>query len=69
MQPIVSATNLTKRFKRAQKSAGLRGALTHLVKPTFTEFTAVDTINFSINAGESVAYVGPNGAGKSTTVK
>ncbi len=32
-------------------------------------FTAVDGINFSIAAGERVAFIGPNGAGKSTTLK
>ena len=69
MPPIISASNLTKQFRRSQKAPGLRGALTHLVKPRFTEFTAVDDVNFTIDAGESVAYVGPNGAGKSTTVK
>jgi ABC-2 type transport system ATP-binding protein len=69
MEPIISARNLSKQFRRAQKQPGLRGALTHLVKPRFSEFTAVDSVDFTINAGESVAYVGPNGAGKSTTVK
>jgi ABC-2 type transport system ATP-binding protein len=68
MEPIISARSLSKQFRRAQKEPGLRGALTHLVKPRFSEFTAVDSVDFTINAGESVAYVGPNGAGKSTTV-
>lgn len=69
MEPLISATNLSKQFRRSSKAPGLRGALTHLVKPQFGEFTAVDSVDFAINAGESVAYVGPNGAGKSTTVK
>lgn len=69
MTPIISATHLSKQFRRSRKAPGLRGALTHLVKPQFSEFTAVENVDFSIDAGESVAYVGPNGAGKSTTVK
>jgi len=30
---------------------------------------AVDSLDFSIATGESVAFLGPNGAGKSTTIK
>lgn len=50
---IVEVKNLTKKFER--KKAGA--------------FTAVDAIEFSIAAGERVAFIGPNGAGKSTTLK
>ena len=66
---LIEATHLTKRFKVALKAPGLSGALRHLVRPHFEERTAVDSIDLTIEAGESVAYVGPNGAGKSTTIK
>jgi ABC-2 type transport system ATP-binding protein len=43
------------------------------LKKTFThkgkEITAVNSVTFSIQQGESVAFIGPNGAGKSTTIK
>lgn len=68
-QPIISANQVTKAFRRPLKDPGFKGALKHLVMPRFNEFTAVDEVSFEIEAGESVAYVGPNGAGKSTTVK
>jgi ABC-2 type transport system ATP-binding protein len=68
-EPIIRARGLTKRFRRPQKQAGLKGALRHLVRPEYRDFTAVDDIDLTIYPGESVAYVGPNGAGKSTTVK
>lgn len=35
----------------------------------FGEFTAVDHISFSVNAGEVVGYLGPNGSGKTTTIR
>lgn len=66
---IISANNVTKRFKRAHKDPGFAGALKHLVRPRFQDLTAVEEVSFQIESGESVAYVGPNGAGKSTTVK
>ncbi len=35
----------------------------------FGEFTAVDSINFSVSKGEIFGFLGPNGAGKSTTIR
>src|SRR5665811_408866 len=35
----------------------------------FGDFTAVDGIDFSIEAGESFGFLGPNGAGKTSTMR
>lgn len=35
----------------------------------FGDFTAVDSISFSIKNGEIFAFLGPNGAGKTTTIR
>ncbi len=35
----------------------------------FGKFTALDSINMTINEGEIYGFIGPNGAGKSTTIR
>ena len=35
----------------------------------FGNFTAVDHVSFTIDAGEVVGYLGPNGSGKTTTIR
>src|SRR5690242_13917444 len=35
----------------------------------FGEFTAVDNVSFSVQAGEVFGWLGPNGAGKTTTIR
>ncbi len=35
----------------------------------YGDFTAVDRLNFKIDAGEMFGFIGPNGAGKSTSIR
>jgi ABC-2 type transport system ATP-binding protein len=35
----------------------------------FGDFTAVDSVSFTVERGEIFGFLGPNGAGKSTTIK
>lgn len=67
--PAIAVEKLSKVFRIPQKDPGLAGAVRALVRPRYTEKTAVDGISFAIEPGEIVGYIGVNGAGKSTTIK
>lgn len=66
---IIEARQLSKSFMQAVKGPGLSGAVKHLFVPKHIEKVAVQPLDLTIEAGETIAYVGPNGAGKSTTIK
>ena len=67
--PLITTNGLSKHFQRPRKAPGLAAALRHIVRPSYGEKIALDSIDLSIEPGEMLGYVGPNGAGKSTTVK
>jgi ABC-2 type transport system ATP-binding protein len=67
--PQIETHQLTKSFRSAVRRPGVGGALHHLFAPRHQDKLAVDRLDLTIEAGETVAYVGPNGAGKSTTIK
>ena len=66
---VIEVKQLTKVFKIPKKEAGLGGAVKGLFHPQYQNKTAVNEINFKLDAGEIVGYIGVNGAGKSTTIK
>ena len=67
--PVIEVSQLTKVFRIPRKDPGLWGAVRNLARPRFELKTAVDHIDFQVDAGEIVGYIGVNGAGKSTTIK
>ncbi|MCZ6619382.1 MAG: ABC transporter ATP-binding protein [Gammaproteobacteria bacterium] len=67
--PQIFVENLEKRFRVAERKAGLWGAVRGLVHRRYREVEALHEVSFSIEQGELVGYIGPNGAGKSTTIK
>ena len=42
---------------------------THQLTKRFGKFTAVDSLNLTINKGETYGLLGPNGSGKTTIIK
>jgi ABC-2 type transport system ATP-binding protein len=66
---LISLQGISKTFKVARRSAGLRQAMKALLVREYTHVEALEDISFSIGRGEIVGYIGPNGAGKSTTIK
>ena len=60
---------LSKRYRVAERRAGMLGALRGVVSRSHRVVEALAGIDFTIEPGEMVGYIGPNGAGKSTTVK
>ena len=66
---FIEVKDLTKTYRNTKREEGISGIIKHLIKPQYEEKQAVKGISFSIEKGESVAFLGANGAGKSTTIK
>ena len=67
--PQIIVDGLEKRFRVAERDAGLWGAFKGLARRRYRTLHALHGVSFSIQPGELVGYIGPNGAGKSTTIK
>lgn len=66
---MIKVDGISKAFKVAQRSSGIRNSVKALFRPQYKEVAALKDISFAIEPGEIVGYIGPNGAGKSTTIK
>jgi ABC-2 type transport system ATP-binding protein len=69
MPAAIVATELSKTYDVKVRDPGIKGALAALARPRYRQVHAVDSVTFSIERGDAVAFLGPNGAGKTTTLK
>jgi ABC-2 type transport system ATP-binding protein len=67
--PIIQVEDLSKIYKVANKTAGIKGTLSHFWQRQYKNIPAVQNVSFSIEPGEIVGFLGANGAGKTTTLK
>ncbi len=72
MSAMIDIGNVSMQFIMEQERTNtLKEYLVKLVRRNlrFSSFTALDSVSFSVNRGESVALIGKNGSGKSTMLK
>lgn len=63
---IIDVQGLSRIFSVRSVNPSAKG---FFARKLVTDLIAVKDLNFSISAGQKVAFIGPNGAGKSTTLK
>lgn len=68
-QPHIVVQDLAKTYRVPERQPGLVATVRTLFHRQFQTVTAVQAVNFTVDAGEMVALLGPNGAGKTTTLK
>jgi ABC-2 type transport system ATP-binding protein len=67
--PIIVVDRLSKTYRVPERPPGLAAALRSLLRRTYREVHAVQSVSFTVAPGEVVGFIGPNGAGKTTTLK
>jgi ABC-2 type transport system ATP-binding protein len=68
--PAVEVEHVTKRFRLStERHSSVKDRLIHPRRTTYTDLTALQDVDFTVGAGETVGIIGKNGSGKSTLLK
>lgn len=69
MDSLISLKSVCKKYYLAKETDGVIAWCKQLIKPKYTSFDALNSIDFNIEQGAAVGFIGPNGAGKSSLIK
>jgi ABC-type polysaccharide/polyol phosphate transport system ATPase subunit len=68
--PAVEVQQVSKTFRLFhERHASLKDRVVHPGRSTYTNLVALDDIDFTVGAGETIGIIGRNGSGKSTLLK
>jgi ABC-2 type transport system ATP-binding protein len=68
--PAVEVQHVSKHFRLySERHSSLKDRLIHPRRSTYSDLTALEDVDFTVGAGETVGIIGRNGSGKSTLLK
>jgi ABC-2 type transport system ATP-binding protein len=68
--PAVEVQQVSKHFRlNTERHSSLKDRIIHPGRSTYSDLTALEDVDFTVGAGETVGIIGRNGSGKSTLLK
>jgi ABC-2 type transport system ATP-binding protein len=68
--PVVEVQRVSKHFRlNSERHNSLKDRIIHPGRSTYSDLTALEDVEFTVGAGETMGIIGRNGSGKSTLLK